>query len=299
MLRIVLFLLTNFAVVMMASFTLSLLGLDSILAQNGSDLNLTSLLVFCAVIGMAGSFISLLISKPMAKWSTGAQVIDPQRPRDQQEAWLYETVEVLSRKAGIKTPDVAIFPSAQSNAFATGWNKNNALVAVSSGILQRFKEDELRAVIGHEIAHVANGDMVTLSLIQGVVNTFVLFFARVIGHIVDRAVFRNQEGYGMGYFMVVMIAQAVLGILASMIVYWFSRRREYAADEGGARLTSPEAMIAALAHLKQESQIRSEMPEALQAFAISESKPQSFSLQNLFASHPPLENRIQALRYFR
>lgn len=298
MLRIALFLLTNFAVLLVAGTMLTLLGVDQILSQSG-ELNLTSLLIFCAVFGMAGSFISLLMSKPMAKWSTGVKIVDPSRPRDPKEAWLLETVQELSKKAGIKMPEVGVFPSAQSNAFATGWNKNAALVAVSSGILQRFTENELKAVLGHEIAHVANGDMVTLTLVQGVVNTFVLFFARIIGHVVDRAVFKSREGYGLGYFAVVMVAQIVLGILASMIVYWFSRRREYAADEGGARLTSPEAMIAALMHLKQESQIRSEMPESLQAFGINESKPQSFSLQNLFASHPPLENRIQALKQFR
>lgn len=298
MLRVVLFLLTNFAVLLVASFTLTLLGVDEILSQNG-DLNLTSLLIFCGVMGMAGSFISLLISKKMAKWSTGAHVIDPKNPRNGTEAWLLREVEVLSHKAGIKMPEVAIFPSAQPNAFATGWNKNAALVAISSGMLQRFQEQDIKAVMGHEIAHVANGDMVTLTLIQGVVNTFVLFFARVIGHVVDKVVFKNREGYGIGYFLVVMIAQVVLGILASMIVYWFSRRREYAADLGGARLTTPEAMMSALVRLKKEAGIQSEMPESLQAFGISESKPQSFSLQQLFASHPPLDSRIEALRNLR
>lgn len=213
MMRIFLFLATNLAVVLVASITLSLLGVESILAQNGVDLNLGSLLIFCAVFGMAGSLISLLISKWIAKRSTRTQIIT--QPANSNERWLLETVAELAQKAGIGMPEVGIFPSPQANAFATGWNKNSALVAVSEGLLRQMKPNEVRAVLAHEIGHVANGDMITLTLIQGVVNTFVMFFARIIGHTVDRAIFKTERGHGIGFYITTFIAEMILGILAS------------------------------------------------------------------------------------
>ncbi len=293
MIRIFLFLLTNLAVMAVASISLRLLGVDSFFAQGGG-LDLGSLLIFCAVFGMAGSVVSLLISKPMAKWSTRTKIIT--QPQSREEQWLLDTVAELAQKAGIGMPDVGIFPSPQANAFATGWNKNSALVAVSAGLLQSFKEDEIKAVVGHEIAHVANGDMVTLALIQGVVNTFVMFFARIIGYAIDKAVFRseNQEGVGMGFYIATFVAEIVLGILASMIVMAFSRYREYHADEGSAQLYNPKAMIQALQRLKGDHEQPGALPEAMQAFGIRPSKGKG--LLHLFASHPPLEKRIQALQ---
>ncbi|MEP3561727.1 MAG: protease HtpX [Marinobacter sp.] len=288
--RILLFLATNLAVILVASFTLRLLGVDSYLAHQGIDYS--SLLIFAAVFGFAGSFISLLISKPMAKWSTKARVIET--PRTPEERWLMETVAILAQKAGIGMPEVAIFPASQSNAFATGWNKNDALVAVSEGLLHRFNQDEIRAVLGHEIGHVANGDMVTLSLIQGVVNTFVIFASRVIGSFVDRVVFKNEDGHGIGFFIVSFVAEIVLGILASTIVFWFSRRREFRADIAGAQLAGRGAMINALARLKQESEVPDQMPDTLQAFGIS--RGSRSGLAALFMTHPPLEDRIAALQ---
>ncbi|MDO3722510.1 protease HtpX [Marinobacter sp. chi1] len=288
--RILLFLATNLAVILVASFTLRLLGVDSYLSQHGIQYG--PLLAFAAVFGFAGAIISLLMSKPMAKWSTRAKVIEtPQTPA---ERWLVETVSELSKKAGIGMPEVAIFPASQSNAFATGWNKNDALVAVSEGLLTRFDKDEIRAVLGHEIGHVANGDMVTLALIQGVVNTFVIFAARVIGSFVDRAVFKNESGHGIGFFVVSIVAEIVLGILASTIVFWFSRRREYRADIAGAQLAGRSAMINALARLKQESEVPDQMPDTLQAFGIN--RGARAGLSALFMTHPPLEDRIQALQ---
>ncbi|MCK0105362.1 protease HtpX [Marinobacter sp. S0848L] len=288
--RILLFLATNLAVILVASFTLRLLGVDSYLAHQG--INYSSLLIFAAVFGFAGSFISLLISKPMAKWSTKARVIES--PRTPAERWLMETVAELAQKAGIGMPEVAIFPASQSNAFATGWNKNDALVAVSEGLLHRFNQDEIRAVLGHEIGHVANGDMVTLSLIQGVVNTFVIFASRVIGSFVDRVVFKNEDGHGMGFFIVSFVAEILLGILASTIVFWFSRRREFRADIAGAQLAGRGAMINALARLKQESEVPDQMPDTLQAFGIN--RGSRSGLAALFMTHPPLEDRIAALQ---
>lgn len=288
--RILLFLATNLAVILVASFTLRLLGVDSYLAQNGIDYQ--SLLIFAAVFGFAGSFISLMISKPMAKWSTRAKVVDA--PRNPEERWLVETVAQLAKQAGIGMPEVAIFPAAQSNAFATGWNKNNALVAVSEGLLQRFNKDEIQAVLGHEIGHVANGDMVTLTLIQGVVNTFVIFASRVIGSFVDRVVFRNESGHGIGFFVVSIVAEIVLGILASTIVFWFSRRREYRADIAGAQLAGRSAMISALGRLKRESELPDQMPDSLQAFGIN--RGARGGLSALFMTHPPLDSRIAALQ---
>lgn len=288
--RILLFLATNIAVILVASITLRLLGVDHYLSQNG--INYQSLLIFAAVFGFAGSFISLLMSKFMAKRATRARVIES--PRTPAERWLVDTVAELSRKAGIKTPEVAIFPASQSNAFATGWNKNDALVAVSEGMLQRFNKDEIRAVLGHEIGHVANGDMVTLALIQGVVNTFVIFAARVIGSFVDRVVFKNENGHGIGFFVVSIAAELILGILASTIVFWFSRRREYRADIAGAELAGRGAMISALARLKQESEIPDQMPDTLQAFGINRGAREG--LAALFMTHPPLDERIRALQ---
>ncbi|NVJ49780.1 MAG: protease HtpX [Gammaproteobacteria bacterium] len=291
MLRIGLFLLTNLAIVALAGTVLSLLGFQGYLDHNGVDLNLSALLVFCFIFGMAGSLVSLLISKWMAKRFTGTEVIT--QPRNQTEQWLLQTVAELAQKAGIKMPEVGIFPTQQANAFATGWNKNDALVAVSSGLLERFTRDEVRAVLGHEIGHVANGDMVTLALIQGVVNTFVMFFARVIGHTVDRVVFKTERGHGLGYYVVTIVAEIVLGILASMIVAWFSRRREFRADQAGAQLADRRGMIAALQRLQAESGLPNQMPDSMTAFGIAAGK--SRSLAELMASHPPLEQRIAML----
>jgi len=287
--RILLFLATNLAVILIASVTLRLLGVDSYLAQNGIQYG--SLLAFAAVFGFAGSIISLLISKRMAKWSTKARVIET--PRTPAERWLVETVAQLARNAGIGMPEVAIFPASQSNAFATGWNRNQALVAVSEGLMSRFSKEEIRAVLGHEIGHVANGDMVTLALIQGVVNTFVIFASRVIGSVVDRVVFRNESGHGLGFFAVSIAAEIVLGILASTIVFWFSRRREFRADIAGAQLAGRGSMISALQRLKRESEIPDQMPDTLQAFGIN--RGARGGLSALFMTHPPLEKRIEAL----
>ena len=293
MLRILLFLATNLAILIVASITLSLLGFDSIMATNGVDLNLSALLVFCGVFGMSGSLISLFISKWMAK--RAARVVLIEQPRNNQEAWLLQTVEELATNAGIKMPEVGIFPSMQSNAFATGWNKNAALVAVSQGLLQRFSPEEARAVMAHEIGHVANGDMVTLSLIQGVVNTFVMFFSRIIGHTVDRVVFKTERGHGIAYYITTIFAEIILGILASTIVMWFSRWREYRADAAGARLAGSSAMISALQRLQAEQNQAVEMPDTLTAFAINHGGINQ-GIKRLFMTHPPLEERIEALQ---
>ena len=287
--RILLFLLTNIAIMVILSITLRILGVDSLLMQNGSDLNINSLVIFSGVFGFGGAFISLAISKWMAKRMTGAKVISS--PSNNIEKWLIETVENQSKTVGIKMPEVAIFPSEQMNAFATGASKNNALVAVSQGLLDNMTQGEIEAVVGHEISHVANGDMVTLTLIQGVVNTFVIFFSRVIGHIVDRVILKNQRGYGIGYFVTTIFAQVILSILASVIVMYFSRKREYIADTGGADLAGHQNMINALKRLGQKEP--EALPEQLAAFGIGE-KPKSNRSQ-LWSSHPPLEDRIRAL----
>ncbi|MDY7218637.1 protease HtpX [Denitrificimonas sp. JX-1] len=287
MMRIFLFLATNLAVLLVASITLSLLGVDRYTGTNYGDL-----LAFCAVFGFAGSLVSLFISKWMAKKSTGTQIIT--EPRTRQEQWLLQTVEELAQKAGIGMPEVGIFPAHESNAFATGWNRNSALVAVSQGLLERFSPEETKAVLAHEIGHVANGDMVTLSLIQGVVNTFVMFFARIFGDFVDRVVLKNEEGRGIGYFVATIAAELVLGILASIIVMWFSRRREFRADEAGADLAGKHAMIGALNRLRAEQGLPSEMPKTLTAFGISGGLKDG--LAGLLMSHPPLEVRIAALQ---
>ena len=292
MMRILLFLATNLAVVLIASITLSLFGFDGFMAANGVDLNLSQLLVFCAVFGFAGSLFSLFISKWMAKMSTSTQVIT--QPRTRHEQWLIQTVEQLSREAGIKMPEVGIFPAYEANAFATGWNKNDALVAVSQGLLERFSPDEVKAVLAHEIGHVANGDMVTLALIQGVVNTFVMFFARIIGNFVDKVVFKNDEGRGIAYYVATIFAELVLGFLASAIVMWFSRKREFRADEAGAQLAGTTAMISALQRLRSEQGLPVHMPDTMAAFGINGGLKQG--LARMFMSHPPLEERIDALR---
>ncbi len=289
--RILLFMATNIAVLMLVSLIFSLLGLEGILSANGVDLNLTSLLVFCALFGFMGSLASLLLSKYMAKRGTGTYIV--QTPRNRDEQWLLDTVKSLSQEAGIGMPEVGIFPSDAANAFATGWNRNDALVAVSTGLMRRFEEREVRAVLAHEIGHVANGDMITLTLIQGVMNTFVLFFARIIGHTVDRVVFKTERGYGLGYYAVTFVAQIVLGILASMIIMWFSRYREYRADAAGAQLAGSGSMIAALQRLKVEQGLPDELPGELTAFGIRSGG--HAGLASLFSSHPPLDDRILAL----
>ncbi len=296
MLRIGLFLLTNFAILLLAGVVLNLLGFNGIMEANGVDLNLTALLIFCGLFGFGGSIISLLISKWMAKRSMHVQVIE--NPRNETEQWLVNTVADLARDANVGMPEVGIFPSPQSNAFATGWNKDKALVAVSQGLLQRMNRDEVRAVLAHEIGHVANGDMITLTLIQGIVNTFVLFFSRVIGHFVDRVILKNERGYGIGYFISVMVAQIVLTILASIVVMWFSRRREFRADEAGAQLAGTGAMISALEKLKVEYDMPSDMGETFTAFGLKNGRTGSFQEKfgSLFLSHPPLDQRIEALR---
>lgn len=293
MLRIGLFLATNIAVLLLVATILEIFGLEQYLAQHGVQGNMTSLLVMCAIFGFTGSFISLLLSKTMAKMGTRTQIIE--HPANAEERWLVETVADLAQKAGIGMPEVGIFPAQQSNAFATGWNKNKALVAVSTGLLQRFDREEARAVLAHEVGHVANGDMVTLTLIQGVVNTFVMFLARVVGSIIDKAIFKNDRP-GIGYFAIVMVLQIVLGILASTIVMAFSRWREYRADAAGAHLASRGSMIKALQRLQAETSahVPNELPDTMTAFGISGGWKEH--AMRLFMSHPPLDERIEALR---
>ncbi len=287
MLRIGLFIATNIAIMAILSITFSLLGLEGVLAQNGVDLNLTALLIYSSIIGFSGSFISLLMSKWLAKRSMGVNVITT--PNTPTEKWLIDLVKKQSAMANIGMPEVGIFDSPSPNAFATGFSKNSSLVAVSTGLLQHMTQQEVEAVMAHEISHVANGDMVTLTLVQGVVNTFVVFFSRVIGHAVDRIVFKVERGHGPAYYIVSIVAQLVLGILASAIVMWFSRYREFRADEGGANIAGKQNMIAALERLKGDSQ--PDMPEEMAAFAINAGK-----VSKLFSSHPPLDERIAALR---
>ena len=287
--RIILFLATNIAVMIVLSITLSVLGVDKFMA--GEGLNVGMLLVFSAVVGFVGSFFSLLISKPMAKWSTGAQVIDGSEGTTQ--FWLVNTVKTLAERANIGMPEVAIFEG-EPNAFATGAFKNSSLVAVSTGLIESMSREEVEAVIGHEIAHIANGDMVTLTLIQGVVNTFVVFLARVIGYFVDRVVLKNDRGTGMGYYATVIVCEIVFGILASMIVAWFSRRREFRADAGSARLLgTPSPMMAALARLGGMEP--AELPKSMKAAGIND-KP---GFMALFSTHPPIQDRIAALQAAR
>lgn len=289
--RVALFLATNLAVIVVLSITLRLLGVESILDERGVDLDLNALLIFASLFGFGGAFISLAISKFSAKRMTGARVIT--QPTSQAERWLVDTVQRQAREAGIGMPEVAIYDSPEPNAFATGMNRNNALVAVSTGLLNGMRPEEVEAVLGHEVSHVANGDMVTLALIQGVVNTFVIFIARVVGHLVDRVVFRTERGYGPGFWITTIVAEIFLGILASIIVMWFSRRREFRADSGGARLAGREKMIGALRRLQQQA-AGTRLPEQLEAFGISGRRASGF--KRLFMSHPPLDERIQALQ---
>ncbi len=290
--RILLFLATNLAVVFVLGIVLSLLGFDQLMAANGIGINTTGTLVICAIFGFGGSLVSLFLSKWMARRGTNTQIIE--QPRNESERWLLDTVAQLAGDAGIGMPEVGVFPSPVSNAFATGWNRNDALVAVSQGLLQRFNKDEIRAVLAHEIGHVANGDMVTLTMIQGVVNTFVLFFSRVIGHTVDRVVFKNERGFGPGYWIGTIVAQIVLSILASIIVMWFSRWREFRADAAGAKLAGSAAMIGALQRLQAEQGQPQDLPGELTAFGISEQLKEGAA--KLFMSHPPLPQRIAALQ---
>jgi heat shock protein HtpX len=288
--RIFLFILTNLAVILILSVVLNLLGVDRMLDAQGVDLDLWNLLVFAAVFGFGGSFISLAMSKWTAKRMTGAQVI--RSPRTLDEAWLVQTVKRQAERAGIGMPEVALYEAPDPNAFATGMRRNSALVAVSTGLLRAMNRDEVEAVLGHEISHVANGDMVTLTLIQGVVNTFVIFFSRVVGHFVDRVVFKTERGHGPAFLITTIIAQVVFGILASVIVMWFSRQREFRADAGSAALAGREKMIAALRRLQKSVQLP-HLPDQMAAFGIS-GAPRS-GLRKLFMTHPPLEERIEAL----
>ena len=289
--RIVLFLLTNLAVMLVLSTTLRILGLDRHLYAQG--FNVTGVLMASAVIGFGGAIISLLMSKPMAKWSTGARVIDPNAPANQNEAWLLDTVHQLSDRAGIGRPEVAIYDGAP-NAFATGAFKNSSLVAVSTGLLQSMTEEEVAAVLAHEVAHIAKGDMVTLTLIQGVVNTFVVFLARAVGYFVDRVILKNERGVGLGYFVTVIACEILFGIIASIIVAWFSRQREYRADAGAASLMGArEPMMRALARLGGVEP--GDLPKTFEASGITGKG----GLAALFATHPPIQQRIAALQNLR
>jgi len=289
--RIFLFLATNIAILVVLSITMSLLGFDSLMDEQGVDLDMNALLVFSALLGFGGSIISLMISKWTAKRFTGARIIE--QPGNSTEQWLIETVQKQSQQAGIKMPEVAIFDTPDINAFATGRSRNNALVAVSSGLLSAMTKDEAEAVIGHEISHVANGDMITMALIQGVVNTFVIFFSRIIGHIVDRVVFKTERGHGPAFYITSIFAQIVLGILASTIVMWFSRQREFRADAGGAQLSDKSKMIAALERLKVSSG-QPHLPDQMAALGIAGGI--GHGIKRLFMTHPPLDERIAALR---
>jgi len=288
MIRIFLFLATNIAIMVVISVIFSLFGLAGILDAQGINLDLNALLVMSAIIGMTGSVISLVMSKWTAKQAMGVQVIE--HPQNQSEQWLLTSVAKLAQQAGIGIPEVGIFQAPEANAFATGMNRNNALIAVSTGLLQRMNNNEIEAVLGHEMTHIANGDMVTMALMQGVVNTFVYFFASIIGHVVDRVILQNERNHGVGYFIAQMVAQIALGFLASMLVMWFSRYREFKADAGSAKLTGREKMISALRALQREYEPQ-ELPGQLAAFGINGS-----NVQKLFMSHPPLEERIAALQ---
>jgi heat shock protein HtpX len=291
MLRIILFLATNLAIMLVLGIVVSIFGLDR-WAYSHSGMNLQGMLVMCAVFGMGGAFISLALSKTIARYSVGAQVIT--QPRGADEQWLLDTVRHHAQNAGIGMPEVALYDAPEMNAFATGMSRNHALVAVSTGLLRSMNRDQISAVLGHEITHVANGDMVTMALIQGVLNTFVMFLARVIGGVIDSALQGDREsnrGGGIGYFIIVMLLQFVFGILATIIVMWFSRWREFRADAGGARLGSRASMISALQTLAGNQEATS-LPKAVQAFGISGQS----GVTRLFMSHPPIEERIAALR---
>ena len=289
MTRILLFIATNIAILLVLNITLSIFGVEHWLHQSGTDLNLTGLLIISAAFGMIGSFISLALSKTIAKRSMRVKIIE--KPTNNTEQWLFDVVSKQAEIARISMPEIGIFPSMQLNAFATGMSRNKSLVAVSQGLLDKMNKDEVEAVVGHEVSHIANGDMVTLTLIQGVVNTFVFFFSRVIGHFVDKVVFKSR-GYGPGYFVAVIISQIVLSILASTIVMWFSRRREFRADYGGAFLTKRAHMISALRRLGQTTK-EHDMPKEMAALGIAGGK--KTGIRRLFMSHPPIEERIRAL----
>jgi heat shock protein HtpX len=289
--RILLFLGTNIAVMALLGLTFSLFGIQGLLADNGVDLNLNALLVYAAVIGFSGAFISLFLSKFLAKRSMQVHIIVD--AENQTERWLVETVQKMAKTAGIGMPEVGIFDHSSPNAFATGWNKNNALVAVSTGLLDAMPKNEVEAVLAHEVSHVANGDMVTMTLIQGVVNTFVVFLSRIIGHVVDRVVFKVERGHGPAFWIVSFIAEILLGLFATVIVMWFSRYREFKADAGGAKLAGNHNMIAALQRL-QSFKGAPKLPDEMAAFAINAGK-----VQAIFSSHPPLEQRIKALQNSR
>ncbi|HBG06729.1 MAG: zinc metalloprotease HtpX [Geobacteraceae bacterium GWC2_58_44] len=289
--RVVLFLVTNLAIVFVLGIVLNLLGVGRILDEQGLGLDLTNLIVYAAVFGFGGSLISLAISKWTAKRLTGAHVIT--EPSSEVESWLVQTVRRQATRAGIGMPEVAIYEASDVNAFATGMRRNSALVAVSTGLLRSLNRDEAEAVLGHEVSHIANGDMVTLALIQGVVNTFVIVASRVVGHLVDRVVFKTERGHGPAFYITSIAAQLVFGILASIIVYWFSRRREFRADAGGASLAGREKMVSALEKL-QRSVAQPHLPDQLAAFGIS--GPVGSGLKRLFMTHPPLEERIAALK---
>jgi len=286
--RTFLFLATNMAIVLVLSVTMRLLGVEPYL--NASGLNLTSLLIFAAVMGFGGSFISLAISKWSVKRSMGVRVIE--QPANSLEVWLVGTVAKYAEKAGIQMPEVGIYDAPDVNAFATGMSKNSSLIAVSTGLLQQLTREEAEAVLGHEVAHAANGDMVTLALIQGVVNTFVMFLSRVIGHLVDKIVFKTERGQGPAFFVTMIVAELVLGVLASIIVMWFSRRREFSADAGGASLAGRQNMIAALQRLNGLHP--QPLPDKMAAFGIAGGM--GSGIKRLFMTHPPLEERIAALR---
>jgi len=291
MMRIALFLATNLAIVIVLGIVMQVFGLSGVLDEQGIGLDINALLIMSAVVGMTGSFISLALSKTMALRTTGAKVI--KNPANQTEAWLVETVRNQAKMAGIGMPDVAIYQSPDMNAFATGMNKNSALVAVSTGLMEQMNRDQAEAVLAHEVTHVANGDMITLTLIQGVVNTFVFFLSRVIGHIIDRVVFKVERGHGPAYWVTVIVAQMVLGLLASAIVMWFSRYREFKADAGGAKFAGTNKMISALDRLKRGA-TDPHLPDQLEAFGIAGGFKKGFA--RMFMSHPPLEERIAALQ---
>jgi heat shock protein HtpX len=289
--RVFLFLLTNLAIMLVLGVVISVFGLGQVLDEQGIDLDLQALLVLSAVVGMTGSVVSLAMSKSMAKRMTNAQVIEV--AHTEQEEWLFKTVQRQAQAAGIGMPEVAIYDAPDMNAFATGMFRNSALVAVSTGLLAAMKRDEVEAVLAHEVSHVANGDMITLALIQGVVNTFVFFLSRVVGHVVDRVVFKTERGHGPAYWITAIIAQVVLGILASAIVMWFSRQREFRADAGGANIAGRQKMVGALKRLQQSAN-QPHLPEQLEAFGISGGM--GVGIKRLFMSHPPLEDRIEALQ---
>ena len=289
MLRIALFLGTNIAILLILSITMSLFGVEGVLQDNGVDLNLNSLLLISAVIGFAGSFISLLMSKWLAKRSMGVKIIVT--PNNETETWLLQTIKDISFNAKIKIPEFGIFNSQQMNAFATGASKNSSLVALSTALINHMNRDEIEAVIAHEVAHIKNGDMVTMTLIQGIINTFVIFFSRIIGHFVDRVIFKVQRGHGPAYYITSIIAQIFLSILASIIVMWFSRKREYAADLSASKLVGSNKMISALKTLSTKSQ--QNLPDQMAAFGISGKREKNY--RSLFSSHPSIESRIESI----